>query len=312
VASFADIPDDAFQGAVAERQRIQIASTASGREWRAPDLATRLAAHPYPLHFIDFEGSRIALPYHVGMRPYEQVGFQWSCHTLRSPDAADAPEHAEWLNDTDAFPNFAFARSLMERIGSEGTVYTWSPYESTMLRDVRRQMEETGHRDPELAAWLDEFLEGRHGRIVDLCALCRESYFHPDMKGSVSIKAVLPAVWRSRPEVRRLACFHGLDDPEDPYHALPALPVGDDEEVVREGTGAIRAYQDLMFGLAREDPALRATYRRLLLQYCRLDTAAMVGVWWHWTHPPSAATASTSAPVPARSRPWFWPFGRRS
>jgi hypothetical protein len=89
-----------------------------------------------------------------------------------------------------------------------------------------------------------------------------------------------------------------LQHPSDPYKALPALPVGDDEEVVREGTGAIRAYQDMMFGLARENPALRKTYRQMLLRYCGLDTAAMVAVWWHWTQP-------------RRSRNWLSRLWRR-
>jgi hypothetical protein len=295
-AGFDAIPADAFQGVAAVRQRIQIEATTTGREWIAPELPALLQQHAYPLHFIDFEGSRLALPYHERMRPYEQVGFQWSCHTIRQPGGAI--EHAEWLNDQDAFPNFAFARSLMERLGTAGTVYIWSTYELTMLRDVRRQMEEADHQDPALASWIDEVVQEGGTRVVDLCALARQSYLHPEMKGSVSIKAVFPAVWRANPDVRELSCFRGLQHPSDPYKALPALPVGDDEEVVREGTGAIRAYQDMMFGLARENPALRKTYRQMLLRYCGLDTAAMVAVWWHWTQP-------------RRSRNWLSRLWRR-
>ncbi len=281
---FDAIPPDSFrEGITAERQHTQIAATSSDREWTDPQLPTSLRSHTYPLHFIDFEGSRIALPYHVGMRPYEQVGFQWSCHTIREPGAPI--EHTEWLNDRDAFPNFQFAQSLMDQLGTEGTVYIWSPYELTMLRDVREQMEKYGHYDPELAFWLEDFIEGKDDWIIDLCAMARKHYFHPDMKGSVSIKAVFPAIWRANPDVRELSCFEGLAHPEDPYKALPALPVGDDEEVVREGTGAIRVYQDLMFGLAGQDPQTRQAYRQLLLQYCHLDTAAMVAIWWHWTQP---------------------------
>lgn len=282
--SFSAIRADAFgDGVVAERQHVQIQSTASGTEWKAPILGETLRSNPYPLHFIDFEGSRIALPYHVGMRPYEQVGFQWSCHTIREPGGNI--EHEEWLNDSDAFPNFEFGRSLMDHLGREGTIYTWSPYELTMLRDIREQMDKYGHSDPEMASWLEDVEGGRDEWIIDLCAAAKKYYFHPDMKGSVSIKAVFPAIWRSNPDVRRLSCFRGVSRTDDPYRALPALPVGEDEEVVREGTGAIRVYQDMMFGLAGQDPAKRRAYRHLLLQYCRLDTAAMVAIWWHWTQP---------------------------
>lgn len=283
-ADWASIPEEAFHGKAAERQRIQIEATAAGREWVSPDLRPFLQAHDYPLHFIDFETSRLALPYHEGMHPYEQVGFQWSCHTIREPGAEI--EHAEWLNSEEAFPNFEFARSLMDRVGRAGTVYIWSPFENTMLRDVLEQMNRyplrRGARDAALARWLEDFLAGRDDWVIDLCALAREHYFHPDMLGSVSIKAVFPAVWRQNPSVRGLSIFRGMGDSEDPYKTLAPIRFGDKEEVVQEGTGAIRIYQEMMFGLSRSDPEARRKFRQLLLQYCHLDTAAMVAIWWHW------------------------------
>ena len=68
----------------------------------------------------------------------------------------------------------------------------------------------------------------------------------------------------------------------DPYDTLEPLPIGAKEEVVREGTGAMRAYQEMMFGLSAGDPGEKANIRTLLLQYCKLDTAAMVIIWRHW------------------------------
>jgi hypothetical protein len=53
---------------------------------------------------------------------------------------------------------------------------------------------------------------------------------------------------------------------------------------VKDGTGAMRTYQEMMYGLRRGDRQYRETHRRLLLQYCKLDTAAMVMVWMHWNH----------------------------
>ena len=67
-----------------------------------------------------------------------------------------------------------------------------------------------------------------------------------------------------------------------PYSTLPPLPIGGKEEVVNEGTGAMRVYQEMMFGLAKSDGAVRQAHRTLLLQYCELDTAAMVFIWRHW------------------------------
>jgi hypothetical protein len=55
---------------------------------------------------------------------------------------------------------------------------------------------------------------------------------------------------------------------------------GDDDTIV-DGTGAIRVYQDLIFR-HEADPQFRENRLLLLLQYCRLDTAAMVMIWVHW------------------------------
>jgi len=56
------------------------------------------------------------------------------------------------------------------------------------------------------------------------------------------------------------------------------------EEPVREGAGAMRAYQEMLYGVSRHNEQLKAQWHRLLLQYCELDTAAMVMVWTHWTN----------------------------
>jgi hypothetical protein len=41
--------------------------------------------------------------------------------------------HSEWINTKDAFPNFQFAESLMEYLGSAGTVFMWATHENTIL-----------------------------------------------------------------------------------------------------------------------------------------------------------------------------------
>ena len=286
-AHLADVPEGMLTGATAERQRLQLECTAQGREFLDPQLREMLLRHEHPLHFIDFEGSRLAIPYHVGMHPYEQAAFQWSCHTISAPGGP--LEHNEWLNAENAFPNFEFVRALRDQIGDRGTVYIWSHYEVDILREIRRQMDEYGKRDADLGAWLDRFTAKHNPRVVDLCELARHYYFHPKIKGSLSIKYVLPAVWESDSALQADPSFteYLRRDADgrllNPYDTLPALPIGQQEEVVQEGTGAMRVYQEMMYGVASTDPTVRENYRRLLLQYCRLDTVAMVMIWRHWT-----------------------------
>lgn len=281
-----DVPDACLQGTVASRQRLQLDGTRGDREIISESLPQILASHSYPLHFIDFECSRIAIPYHIGMHPYELAAFQWSVETVRTAGAQ--VDHAEWLNTEDVFPNFDFARRLRGQIGDQGTVYIWSHFELDVLRDIRRQMQNSGENDPDLAVWLDRMTDPQNPRIVDLYVLAKDHYFQQVMKGSLSIKYVLHAAWerndtlRGNPPFARYVKFDEHGSLLDPYAALPPLPIGEKEDVIREGTGAMRLYQEMMFGMARADAALRQSYRTLLLQYCELDTKAMVFIWMHW------------------------------
>ena len=192
-AQLKDISDSCLQGEVAARQRLQLDCTRKNEERISHDLREILISHPYPLFFIDFEASRLAIPYHPGMHPYEIAAFQWSVHSIRSPGAQI--EHAEWLNTEDALPNFEFARRLKDYIGETGTVYIWSHFELDVLREIQSQLERSDLKDPGLAAWLDGMTDPENTRVVDLCELAKAHYFHPEMKGSLSIKDALRSAW---------------------------------------------------------------------------------------------------------------------
>ena len=288
-ASLLDVPEGWLSGAYAPRQRIQLSHTRPPREFLDETLRSELGAHRYPLHFIDFEASRVALPYHAGMHPYQQVAFQWSCHTIREPGAT--PEHSEWINVERQFPNFEFARTLRNVLGDSGTVYVWSHFEKTALKDIRSQMTELGFDDPALATWLESFNDSNNDRVVDMEKLAAKYYFHPRMGGRTSIKVVLPAVWENDEALWGNSLFSkyyqvdGEGKVLDPYKTLAPLPIDDAGEelgIVMEGTAAIRAYQDLVFGRGAHDAAAGDALKRLLLQYCELDTAARVMIWMHW------------------------------
>lgn len=284
--SLFDIPEDRVakkdgtRGPQAERQLRQIRHTRSGDVWIAPSLASKVAALTYPLHFIDFEATRLALPYHAKMRPYGQVAFQWSCHTVDSPGAT--PRHSEWLNDVPAWPNLSFARSLREEIGDGGTVLTWSAYEKSQLNEIAGEHHHFAARDPELMTWVGQFVPPL---VVDLLKWATDDFYHPGMGGRTSIKVVMDALWKADPAMReQYTAFTGVHVPatEDPYHALPALEIAGAPQDVREGTGAMRAYEAMMYGVEQDDAETKARWRQLLLQYCHLDTLSMVLVFEHW------------------------------
>src|SRR5205085_4846846 len=135
----------------------------TGGTFVGPRLRSQIEALGGPMQFIDFETSRLALPYHRGMRPYGLVAFQWSCHSV--PQLGVAPTHTEWLNNVDVWPNQSFAESLRAAIGDAGPVLTWSHFEAGVMNDIIRDLAKFGREAPDLAAWRRDVVENR---IVDL------------------------------------------------------------------------------------------------------------------------------------------------
>lgn len=283
--SLYDLPESALSkkdgslGARAQRQLMQMRNSKLQTEWIDPALGDILSSHVYPLHFIDFETSGLAVPYHAGMRPFENVAFQWSCHTLSAPGAE--PVHNEWINLEEVFPNFAFAESLMEQLGRNGTVYMWATHESSILKQIRAQMDGR-YKNAQLSAWLDQITDGR---LVDMNDLTLKHYFHPIMKGRTSIKKVLDAVWQVNEGLRkRYPEYVKMEDGAllSPHKSLPPLEINGRDAFVHEGTGAITAYQSMLYGPQKGDESIRERWKNLLLQYCQLDTLAMVMIHRHW------------------------------
>ncbi|MFZ9844111.1 MAG: DUF2779 domain-containing protein [Ilumatobacteraceae bacterium] len=302
-------------GSYGPTRRNQRQAAVTGSEVIGDGLGAALKGLEYPLHFIDFEASRIPVPYRPGMKPYEVVAFQFSCHTLESP-TSDRLVHKAWLNLRDVYPNEEFLRELRAAIGEKGTVFTWSGYELTTLRHVRRQLRERDLMTPELASWLtgligpapavgeEDKTVGR--RVVDLLKISQAHYAHPLMRGSHSIKKVLDAMWSDAPHLWNDPWFaeyyRTTSDGRvlDPYSTLAKPPLnidlGDtdesDDEAVTDGVGAMRAYQDMLYGEHKNDLSMRDKMRDSLLRYCGLDTAAMVIIWKHWcmSHPDTKLT----------------------
>ncbi len=178
VESIRDIPDD-FP--LNERQRRACTSVQTGKPWFSTDLGEELGALKYPLCFMDFETINPPIPRFAGMRPYDQIPFQWSVHVQRKPGTE--PEHFEFLATDTNDPRREFITSLCPVLGERGSIVVYSAFESQRLA--------------ELAAWLPEF-SGRikeiQRRLWDLLPVIRKHTYHPKFAGSYSIKNVLPAL----------------------------------------------------------------------------------------------------------------------
>ena len=262
-------------------------------EFLLPEFQSTIRDIKYPLYFVDFETSQMAIPYHANMRPYEKVLFQWSCHIIRKPGAE--LEHFEWINTEELYPNIEFAKSLKNLIGYEGTVLTWSSYENTQLKNLIKTLEETQLDEPELLRWLQHIAmleKNAPTMILDMNQLALKYYFHPLMGGRTSIKVTLPAVLQSTESTKIrdwLAAENLLGKTENnslvnPYDLLPKVEIIEKAESVKDGSGAMRAYQDMLYGAYYGNIEVKELYKNALLKYCKLDTLAMVIIWEHWSN----------------------------
>lgn len=287
--SLAEIPLEIIQNKYNNRPFYQVTKN---DEFLLPAFLDEIKQIEYPLFFIDFETSQMAIPYHAGMRPYSKIIFQWSCHVIEKP--GDNPKHFEWLNTINKYPNFEFATTLKELLKDKGSILIWTQYENTILKDIYNSLDSMSKINPELKDWLEKtikFSKEDSTRFIDMNNLALKYYFHPHMGGRTSIKVTLPAVLKASnsEKVRQYLTDVNLLKLDsngkicDPYKQLPKISVGDTILDVSNGTDAMIAYQEMLYGISRNNPDIKKGYEELLRQYCKLDTLAMVIIWEHWS-----------------------------
>src|SRR5690606_17490222 len=104
------------------------------------ELKQEMKKWKFPLNFIDFETSATALPFNKGRRPYEQVAFQFSHHTVT--EQGDVKHENEYINfESGIFPNFEFVRELKKALSTNsGSIFMYAPHENTILNAIYRQL----------------------------------------------------------------------------------------------------------------------------------------------------------------------------
>lgn len=279
-------PKDAGDGlSRSERQWLQISKIKDNdfTEHKDQDgINRRFETFQFPLHFIDFETSMVAIPFNKGRRPYEQIAFQFSHHIMYEDGKY---EHAgEWIETSPGkFPNFNFVRALKKELENDsGTIFRYSNHENTVLCQIRIQFQESNEADKdELIAWIETITHKDKDEkwcgvrdMVDLCEIVKDFYYHPSTKGSNSIKYVLPAVLKAQGKA------------ENPYKDLPPVFDNYDRETLdllisndelANGGAAMTAYALMQFSVMSDEE--RKKIKEALLRYCKLDTEAMVWIY---------------------------------
>jgi hypothetical protein len=304
-----------------QRQWMQIAgiphkTDKGGFYLDAKVMKEKMKQWKYPYHFIDFETSSVALPFYKGMRPYEQIAFQFSHHTMER-DGTVRHAHEFLQAKPGMFPNYEFVRALKAALaGDAGTVFMWSHHENTILERIATQLNSDVAPPADkkkLVKFISSLTKDGTRAMVDLKVLAQKAYFHPDTKGSNSIKKVLPAVMKTSSYLSMkygqptYGAAHGIRSLNykdrvwwvqdangkviDPYDSLTASAqdllgndardaITSDEFGIAEGGAAASAYARLQFETL--DDNSRQRIEKALLRYCELDSLAMVMIVEAW------------------------------
>ncbi len=165
-------------------QNNQIKATIAGKPSIDSDkIQAFLDQLIYPLYFIDYETLASVVPPFDGLKPYQQLPFQYSLHVLDAPNTS--LRHLEYLHESGDNPGPALLAHMQRDIGPTGSVLVW--YEGF----------EKGRNDEMAQLWPEfaDFLHDINDRVVDLMKPFSLGYYvDRDFFGSASIKNVLPVL----------------------------------------------------------------------------------------------------------------------
>jgi len=231
IVAISGIPDDLELN---DRQNRAVRSAMSGQMIVEEGLESALTEFIWPCHYLDFETVATVLPLYQGLGCHAQVLTQFSIHHRNRIDSE--VRHSEYLAEAGRECQRELAEAMIRALGQNGSVVVYSSFESTRIKGLQKLL-------PDLSEQLQAILD----RLVDLLKVVADHVYHPDFRGSFSIKKVLPALL-----------------PDLSYAGL----------AIRDGDLAITRFARMARGEVVGAEAEAA--RRQLLDYCEMDTLAMV------------------------------------
>ena len=192
----------------------------------------------YPIYHLDFETFQQAIPEFKGISPFEQIPFQYSLHIEQKDGTL---EHKEFLAKDGTDPRESIAKKLCEDIPGGATVLAYNmSFEKAVIKRLASSFEKYSLQ-----------LLNINKNMYDLMLPFQKKYYvRPDMNGSYSIKYVLPSLVPNM--AKAYTELNGVQNGSDAMSAFANMNKLNNNEKIK--------------------------MRNSLLEYCKLDTLAMVEV----------------------------------
>lgn len=234
-----NIKDIPVENELSPSQKLQLKAEQTGEDIiDKVEIDKFLNTLTYPLYFLDFETVMPAIPLFDDTKVYQQLPFQYSLHVLENQKGK--LQHLEYLSrEKKVDPRITLTQNLIEDLKTKGTILVYNKsFEDRCLKELARDFPE-----------YEKDLSNIRTRLIDLAKpFEKKHYYTAKMKGKHSIKNVLPAL-----------------APDFSYNTLE----------IQDGATANFIYLDFLKGSFKGD---KDVLRNNLLEYCKLDTLAMVKI----------------------------------
>nr|WP_061223353.1 DUF2779 domain-containing protein [Leptospira weilii] len=223
--------------ALTYRQKTQIQTIQTGSAFINQKVFSEFFNRiKYPIYFLDFESINPPIPIYSNSHPFQHVPFLFSLHVIRE-NLSQEPENFYYIDDGIEDPRKKILEKLQELILPGGTILCYND------KFEKRCLEESAAVFSEFKDWLKSILDD----FVDLAKPFWEyDYYHPDQKGSTSLKTILPVI--TGKSYKDLGIKSGQMA---------------NSEFLRAKTELISASE-------------KSEIEKNLIEYCKLDTYAMV------------------------------------
>ena len=240
VVSFADLDGCS---SLNDKQKMQVNFELHGNEPHIDIEKIRgfLATLSFPLYFLDFETIKPTIPLYDGTSPNDQFPFLYSLHWVKEPGGK--LEWADCFASTVTDPRRKIAEALCRDIPKDACVLAYNmSFEKNEIKKLAQYYPDLG-----------EHLMAIYDNIKDLMVPFKDrSYYTKEMKGSYSIKKVLPALFPDNPDMDYAKLGH-----------------------INNGLAATEKAMKMRKMNVFEQEAFEKAVR----YYCWMDTYAMVMIW---------------------------------
>jgi hypothetical protein len=204
-----------------------------------------LLEQPWPRYFLDFEFISSPVPIWRGTNPSTTIPFQFSLHKWSGPGEYGI-SHYEYLSENpDQDPRGNLAKALLAALDDGSNIYTWSGknVEGPIISKLTHFV--TSPADVKKLELITASCVQN-----DLLPWFQEYFYVLGMRGR-SIKEI---------------CKYFL--PQNPYDSLTA----------KNGVDAMNGYERFMSSNSIFE---KESIKNELLEYCKVDTKAMILIWQH-------------------------------